>query len=462
MRYGRLRLAATIALCALFLACAMGAPGIAYAEVHKSDIVVGSTVEERNLSVSECPSITAQHAALISGDGHVYFMRDAETPAQIASVTKVMTAIVALDHADTSFEVTVSENAALIGESSANLVQGDTMDLASALRALLVPSGNDAAVAIAECVGAQMLKDGTYQGDDAMAAFVAAMNDKAAELGLADTVYENPHGLDDGEHAGDLHSTALDQTAVARCAMGYPEIRDIVSGGSTTITVKRDGAQTPVDLETTDLLLDMYDYAIGVKTGVTDLAGPSFMGAAEKDGRALYAVVLDCADEYTRFEDAEALFEWAYDHVINLPLAQVDTYATMRKDGYTSDVPVIAEASHYEWIDRTVKATLEDPDASVTVFDLEGNVGQSVELDELHGTVEAGDKVGHITFYQHNQVIAEQDLVACERVEAPNPIDTVAIWWTRLTQGLDETSGRAESKVYNIMPTINARGVAAA
>ena len=457
-----LRSGAAFVLVALVMALLAAAPGSAYAEVHKTDIVVGSTVEERNLSVSECPSITAQHAALVSDDGHVYFMRDAESPAQIASITKVMTAIVALDHADTSFEVTVSENAALIGESSANLVEGDTMDLATALRALLVPSGNDAAVAIAECVGAKMLKDGASSGDDALAAFVSAMNAKAAELGLADTVYENPHGLDDGEYAGDLHSTALDQATVASCAMGYPEIREIVSGGSTTVQVKRDGAMTPVELETTDLLLDMYDNAIGVKTGVTNLAGPSFMGAAEKDGRTLYAVVLDCADEYTRFEDAERMFKWAYDHVINLELAHVDEYATMRKEGVSDDVPVIAEVAHHEWIDRTVKATLEDPGASVTVFDLEGNVGQSVELDDVHGTVEVGDKVGHITFYQHNQVIAEQDLVACERLEAPNPIDTVAIWWTRLTQGLDDTTGHAESKVYYVMPTINARGSAAA
>ena len=280
------------------------------------------------------------------------------------------------------------------------------------------------------------------------------MNEKARSLGMADTVYENPHGLDDGEYAGELHSTALDQIKVAQCAMSYPEIREIVGGGTTTIEVKREGKKEKIELETTDLLLDMYDYAIGIKTGVTNLAGPSFMGAANKDGREMYAVILGSADEYSRFQDAETLFEWGYEHIVDMPLANSEQWATMRVDGVSRDVPVIADVSHYEWIDRTVKATLADPDATVNIFDLEGNVSQEIELDELHGTVNVGDKVGKARFYQMNELVAVQDLVACEHVDAPNPIDTVAIWWQRVTQGLDDTTGRAASRIWNVMPII--------
>ena len=443
------------ALLALLVALALSFPGTALAEVRKADVITGMTVEERGLSVSECPSVAAEYAALVSADGEVYFSRDGGESSQIASITKVMTAIVALDRAPGGLEIAVSQAAAEIGESSANLQEGDVMDLGTALKALLVPSGNDAAVAIAEAVGATLTESASTSGDAAVRAFVDAMNEKASELGLENTVYENPHGLDDGEYAGDLHSTALDQAKVAKCAMGYPEIREIVGGGSTDIEVRREGKKEKVELESTDLLLDMYDYAIGVKTGVTDLAGPSFMGAANKDGREMYAVVLGSTDEYTRFEDAEALFEWGYEHIIDLPLANTSHSTSMRKDGISSEVPVIAEVSHYEWIDRTVKATLADPEASVNIFDLEGNVSQSVQLDELHGTVDVGDKVGSVTFYQRNKAIASQDLVACERVEAPNPIDTVAVWWQRFTQGLDDAAGRAPSQVYNIMPVIN-------
>ena len=429
---------------------AFSAPGIAHAEVRKADEVVGETVEERDLSVSQCPNITAEHAALISQEGTVYYNRNGNDKSQIASLTKVMTAIVALDNATEGLTVEVSADAALIGESSAGLQEGDTMDLDTALKALLVPSGNDAAVAIAEAVGESM----SGSKSQAIETFVKAMNDKTRELGLKDTVYENPHGLDDGEFAGDLHSTAYDQTLVAKCAMEYQKIRDIVGGGSTTITVTRDGKKETIDLETTDLLLDMYKNAIGVKTGVTDLAGPSFMGAANKDGREMYAVVLDSADETARFNDAEALFEWGYNHIVDLPLANSDAHTTMKDEGSSSDVPVIAEVPHLEWTDRTVKATMRDPDAQVKVFDLEGNVSQDVTFDELHGTVNVGDKVGTITFYQRNKAIASQDLVACERVEAPNPIDTVAIWWQRTTQGLKDDNAHAKSKVYNVMPII--------
>lgn len=435
--------------CSLAFALLAALPQNAFADVRKADVVVGKTVEERGLSVSESPSVTADYAALISSDGTVYFSRKGDEQSQIASITKVMTAIVALENAPEGTEVAVSAAAAEIGESSAGLQEGDIMDLSTALKALLVPSGNDAAVALAETIGAAMSSSG-----DPVDAFVSAMNEKAASLGLTDTVYENPHGLDNDEYAGNLHSTALDQVKVAQCAMSFPEIREIVGGGSTTITVKRDGKGEDIELETTDLLLDMYESAIGIKTGVTDLAGPSFMGAANKDGRELYSVVLGSEDEYSRFQDSENLFEWAYEHVIDVPLANTAMSANMRVNGVSRDVPVVAEASHCEWIDRTVKATFKDPDATVNVFDLEGNVSQKIDLDEIHGTVDVGDKVGTATFYQGNVVVATQDLVACERVEAPNPIDTVAIWWQRTTQGLDGQTGRAPSRIYNVMPII--------
>lgn len=448
-----LRAVGALALC-FALTCAV-APGAAFADVRKADVIAGMTVEERGLTVAECPSIDAEHAALVGADGTVYFSRASEEPAQIASITKVMTAIVALDYADPSTKVVVSEAAATIGESSANLQEGDVMDLETALKALMVPSGNDAAVALGEAVGKQIMEANPGMGDDPMSAFVAAMNAKAAEIGCEDTVYENTHGLDDDEFIGDLHSTAADQAKVARCAMGYDLLRQIVASGDTVITVEREGERVNLDLETTDELLEMYDAAIGIKTGMTNLAGPSFMGAASRDGRELYAIVLGSTDEYQRFADAENMFEWAYDHVREVKLANSDSTASLNG----KDVPLIAEVSHADWIDKTVKATMSDPDAVIQVFDLEGNVSQSLNLNELHGTVRAGDKVGTIVFKQRNKVVAEQDLIACETVEAPNGLDALGIWWQRLFDGAD---AKAASRVYNVMPIINSNVSAAA
>ena len=445
----------TAFICVLVALGVAVAPCTAQAEVRKADVIAGSTVEERGLTVAECPSIDARFAVLMDADGNVLFARDADQPSRIASITKVMTAIVAIDNAPDGMFVAVSQAAAEVGESSANLEQGDVMDFESALKALLVPSGNDAAVALAETVGAAMIAADPSRGNDPVAAFVQAMNDKAAELGCVDTLYENPHGLDDDSYEGNLHSTAADQAKVALCAMSYPLIRDIVSGGSTTIKVDRGGAKVDVELQTTDELLDMYEYTIGVKTGVTDSAGPSFMGAASMDGRELYSVVLGSSDEYQRFADTKNLFVWAYDHLLQLPLAQSDRSATMRAGGQSREVPVIAEVSHADWIDRTVPATLANPDAVVEVFDFEGNVSQAVTFNELHGTVNAGDKVGTIVYKQRNQVVAEQDLVACETVEAPNPLDVIAIWWQRVTGSFSGAPTVAETQVYNVMPVIN-------
>ncbi|MBO4352641.1 MAG: D-alanyl-D-alanine carboxypeptidase [Eggerthellaceae bacterium] len=431
------------------------APSEASAEVRKADIVAGASVGDRGLSVAECPSIDAEFAVLMDSDGNVLFSRSGDDPSQIASITKVMTAIVAIDNAPEGLHVGVSEAAALVGESSAGLQEGDVMDFDAALKALLVPSGNDAAIALAEAVGSSMIASNPDLGGDPMEVFVAAMNAKAAEIGCTDTVYENPHGLDDDEYAGDLHSTAHDQALVARCAMSYPEIREIVSGGSTTIQVTRAGAKEYIDLETTDQLLDMYDKAIGIKTGLTLLAGPSFMGAANDEGREFYSVVLGASDEYQRFVDTQTMFEWGYEHVTELKLANSEKYVAMGHGADAREVPVIAEVAHLDWPDKTVPATMADPSAVITIFDLEGNVSQSVELDELHGNVRAGTKVGTITFKQHNQVIAQQDLIACQDQPAPNPIEGLVLWWQGVTGGANTSDAASNSEVYNVMPILD-------
>lgn len=449
------RARALVAAFAAFMLAATLCCENAYADVRKADVISGQTVEARGLSVASCPSISCECAVLVDADGNVLFERNGSKASQIASITKVMTAIVAIDKAQEGTHVAVSEAAATIGESSANLMQGDVMDLETALKALLVPSGNDAALAIAETVGAQMVASDPSLGNDPMQAFVDAMNAKASELGCEDTLYENPHGLDDGEHAGNLHSTALDQGKVAKCAMSYDLIRDIVAGGSTTVTVERNGKKEKVDLETTDELLEMYDRAIGVKTGVTNLAGPSFMGAANNEGRELYAVVLGAADEHERFVDAKKLFEWAYEHVVEVKLAQSSLECDMQQGTESVTVPVVAEVSHGDWVDKTVKATLSDPEAAVSVFDFEGNVSQSVTCDTIAGDVHAGDKVGTVVFKQRNMVVAEQDLVACENTPAPNAFEALGIWWQRFIGGFDGSPVQADTKIYNVMPIIN-------
>ena len=323
---GRARLLACALACALALSgAAWTAP--AFADVRKADVVYGQTVDARGLAVAQCPSIDAEYAMVMGADGTVYFERNAQSPTQIASITKIMTGVVALDAVEDGLlsldsPVTVSAAAAAVGESSAGLQEGDVMNLDAALKALLVPSGNDAAVAIAETIGA-LMEPGT---SDPEAVFVNAMNAKAQELGCTDTVYDNPHGLDFDAYAGDLHSTAADVAKVVQYAMTNDTFRAAVGGGSTTI--------------------------------------------------------------------------------------------------------------------------------QVTIFDLNGNVSQSLEFDELAGNVKEGDKVGTITFKQRNTVIATMDLVACEDVDAPDFFEGVGVWWDRLFRSFSGGQEVARSITLNETPLV--------
>lgn len=449
-RIGRLRARAALAAA---LALAIGsalAPGAASADVRKTDVIMGQTVEQRDIPAYSCPSIDAQYATLIDGDGTVYFGRSPDVATHIASITKIMTAIVALEHGSLEQEVVVSEAAAAIGESSAGLMAGDKMTLLAALNGMLIPSGNDAALAIAETLGASMATGGQAPTD----AFVAAMNQEAAKLGMADSLFANPHGLDDGEFDAEMRSTAADVAVMCRYAMGFDTLADIVAQKSVTIEVDRGGEAVPVELQSTDELIGVYEGACGIKTGTTDAAGPSFAGACKRDAGTLYAVVLASTSEQQRFVDAQALYNWYYDNLVDYPLAHSDEKATMEVDGQEREMPVVAEVSAAAWPDRTVKATFADPDQSVEVFSLRGNVSQAFELDAPAGGIRAGDRLGRALFYQANELVAEAEVVACEDVPAPGLIENVGIAWDRFWDSIAGRPTAAESIVLNETPLI--------
>lgn len=426
-----------------------GAPG-AWADVRRSDVVLGQTVEQRSMPASSCPSIDAQYAALVDGEGTLYFGRGLDARTHIASITKVMTAIVALETGSLDQEVTVSAAAAAVGESTAGLRAGDVMTLRTALVGMLVPSGNDAAFAIGETLGASM----ATEGQDPMEAFVAAMNATAQRLGMADSLFSNPHGLDDGQFEAEMHSTAADVAVMCRHAMGFEEFAAIVDEPSATIEVSRGGEPAFLELTSTDELIGVYEGACGIKTGTTDAAGPSFAGACKRPEGTLFAVVLDSSSESQRFADTEALYNWYYDHRIDYKLAQSEVTATMEVDGQPREVPVVAEVSDGSWLDRTVKATLADPGQAVEVFSLRGNVSQSFELNEVAGAIRTGDVLGRATFYQTNEVVATADVVACEDVPAPGFFESIGIAWTRFVGSFSGQPAAAESVVLNQTPLI--------
>ena len=450
------RLAAFVALIlAIALFAAIPAAQPAYAEVLKADIVLGETVEQRGLTVSQCPNIEAQHAIVMDERGTVYFERDADTPVNIASITKVMSAVAAVGAAPLDTTVTVSGNAATVGESTAELYEGDQMTLHEALKAMLIPSGNDGAQAIAESIGAYLLSNEGQPADDLAACearFIAEMNAKAAELGMTSSFWTNPHGLDDGEFLSDQHSTARDLAKLARYAMSIQEIRDITSQDTGSCTVTRGDEVISILLESTDELLGVYEGALGIKTGFTDSAGSCFAGACARNGIELYSIVLNSTDETQRFIDTTQLWDWVFEHTVDYALCNCDA-TTLNQRGET--VPLAADVANEAWFNTTLQATFEDPQASARVFDLSGNISQSVEFRQITGDVHAGDIVGTISFIQHNEIIASANLVAARDEPAPNIFQAIGIWWTKLIGMFAGDDGIPESKLYNQTPLLN-------
>lgn len=448
----------------LLLVLAVCVPTAAFANVQKTDIIAGQTVEERGYALSQCPSIDARYAIATDANGNVLFERGADTASPIASMTKIMTAIVALDYNPAlDMQVTVTAKAAEIGESSAGLQAGDQMDMTNALRAMMVASGNDAAQSIAACIGASLLQSegGDASSEDAcVSRFVQAMNDKAAALGLSDTVFNNPHGLDFDEYTGDLHSTARDVAKEVAYAMKNNTFRDIVKEDRAVVTVTRNSSKVGFTLSSTDTLLGTYKGTIGVKTGYTKKAGACYAGANQRDGNEYYVVVMDSSSEEQRFVDAETIWDWIYANrkdyrLINTPHT-VDTTLSGTGEAY----PLVAEVAHKDWIDRTIKATVADPNQTMNVYTWNGNISQEVAYDDVTGTIHTGDKVGTLTFKQHNKVIATVDLVAAEDSEAPGFFEGIGIFWQRLGAQITGGTTVADSTLYNETPYLVDKGQA--
>lgn len=219
--------------------------------------------------------------------------RRPDTPLPPASITKLMTAMVALDTwPDINTVLKVKNESPAIGQ-TINLVEGEELTLDSLLHALLIHSGNDAALAIAD----------NYPGG--YAKFVEAMNNKAISLSLSRTTFKNPSGIDQYGHV----TTARDIATLASVALHNPAISSIVSKDKYVITDIT--SKYKHELQSTDKLLSQLPGLVGGKTGWTTGAGECFVSYVDRDGRGVITVVLGSTD---RFGDTTRLVEWVYAH----------------------------------------------------------------------------------------------------------------------------------------------------
>ena len=403
----------------------------------------GIAESERDDDVSDRPDIEARNAIVVGSDGTVYFERDADAQVKIASITKVMTAIVALENSSLDDEVVVDHAAATVGQSSADLKEGDVLTMEEALRALLVPSGNDAAMAIASTVGAKI----DPSSDDPYDAFIQAMNEKSAELGMK-SAFTNPHGLDFEGWEADMHSSARDVATMFAYAMQNDDFRALTSTTNNVITVTgADGAERDITMIERNTILGR-DGNIGGKTGGTYEALQCFVGAfSREDGGEIYTVTLGSDGDEQRFADTLALANWYYDHVVAYPLV---TSEAMAPDGSA----LVARVPHAAWTDKTVDATVADPMGAVNVFSLAGPVERSVEPEDITGDVAVGEDVGDLVLTQDGEEVARVDLIAAEDVSAPDPLSWLLVQLDRLVRAVTGEPTVAPSEIVGPAPDV--------
>lgn len=296
------RLAAAVATAALALA-------LVPAPASAAPLVVPDPPREGGLAIPQAPTVSAASWLVYDADADLILGSSAaDEQRPMASTTKIMTVLVALRYGDLDDIVTVSQRAADVGEAEVGLVAGETLSMRTLLTSLVVRSANDSAMAVAEHLG------GSVEG------FVNMMNAEAEAMGLSDTHFENPHGLDGENH----YSSAADLLEMSLAAMSYPEFRVWATIIENDFPPAPDGTER--SLGATNRLLETYPGTIGVKTGFTGLAGLVFSAAATREDRTLFVVVMGSEGERAHFADARVLLDWGFERFRSIALVRSGTY----------------------------------------------------------------------------------------------------------------------------------------
>ena len=318
--------------------------------------------------------------------GTVLFTKDEHAKLEPASVTKVMTLLLTMEAIDAGTlhyddMVTASAHACSMGGSQIWLEENEQMSVSDMLKAVCVVSANDCAVALAEAVA------GSEE------AFVDRMNQRAAELGMADTVFKNATGLPAEGHVTSAHDIALMSRELI---LNHPDIRQYTTIWMDTL---RDGASSLVN---TNRLIRFYEGATGLKTGSTDSVLYCLSATAERDGMELIAVIMKGSTSAQRFEDAQALLNYGF-----------ATYALASAAPQTPLAPVPVSLG----TQATVQPVLGAGDRLLVEKAQAGSLTQTVELAEsVEAPVAVGDPLGTMTVTCGEETIAQLPLVAGEAV----------------------------------------------
>ncbi len=319
--------------------------------------------------------VSARGAVVINGDnGEVIFEKNAHTRMSMASTTKIMTGLLLCEYGNFDREITVTPEMVRVEGSSMGLLAGDKVTLHDLLYGLMLASGNDAANVIAFTLG------GSLDG------FVNMMNEKAKELGLENTSFATPSGLDDENH----YTTAYELAKITYHAMQIPEFAKAVSTEKATLNYGNPPYRR--SLSNHNKLLKNFDGAVGVKTGFTKKSGRCLVSAARREGKFVIAVTLNDPNDW---QDHKNMLEYGFSAIKQTRISPlVNSYNIPVISGNSENIEVEIEPF-------TVNA-LETEDITYQVY-LPKFVYAPIKKDEV---------LGSIVYKSNDTVLAEKQLLA--------------------------------------------------
>lgn len=326
-------------------------------------------------------SVNTKGAVVINADtGEVIFEQNATERLPMASTTKIMTALLLCESGNLEETVTVTAEMVRVEGSSMGLLAGDTVSKHDLLYGMMLASGNDAANVTAYVLG------GTVDG------FVKLMNQKAAELGLQNTHFETPSGLDGESH----YTTALDLSLLARYALKNPDFSKAAASKSATLCYGNPPYRRT--LTNHNKLLKNYEGCIGVKTGFTKKSGRCLVTAATKDGKTVIAVTLNCPDDWNTHK---TLLDYGLERTTTVEISP-------EKSSYT--VPVISGK-----VKEITVAVASFKTSKVT----DGEFTATVNLPPfLYAPIAEGEEIGRVVYKKDGEILKETAVLSPITVEA--------------------------------------------
>lgn len=339
---------------------------------------------------NKLPVVDAAAAVVMdTKSGRILFDKNCHQRRSIASTTKIITAVVALENGNLEDIVTVSKRAADIWGSTVGIEEGEKYTLRELLYGLMLKSGNDAAIAIAEHIAGSV--------ED----FAVMMTQKAKQIGAKDSAFTTPHGLDQEGH----YSTAYDLALIARYALQKPVFREIVATTETNISNKH--------LSNTNEMLTAYPGADGVKTGYTGKAGRCLVTSATRDQWQIISVVLGCASRTKRAIASRNILDYAfhtYTPVVLLQKGEALGTVAVKK----GRMPVTAVEAENEIV---LPLTQQEKEQLQKIVEIP---------DSLDAPVEAGTAIGKVQFTAGEKILAQASLKIIHSVARKNILDYVS------------------------------------